>query len=98
MLAKGTRPLVMRVDSGVERLENLVVLSASGDDEVSGTEASQGHGLFTYFFLKALNDTGGKASLRGIYDYLRPKVQDAARRDNRDQTPQLHGRHDAAME
>lgn len=96
VLAKGTRPLVTRLDLGEDRLGRVVLLSASGEDEISGTEESQGHGLFTYYFLKALNELGGKSSLRGVFDYLRPKVQDAARRDNRDQTPQLAGRGDAS--
>ena len=35
--------------------------------------------------------------MKGIYDYLLPKVQDAARKDNRDQMPQMFGRQDAAI-
>ena len=61
--------------------------------EISGTIDDQGHGLFTYFLLKGLNgaaaNVGGHVSAKSLYDYLRPRVQDAARRDNRDQTPQL---------
>lgn len=59
---------------------------------MTGTDGKQKHGLFTYHLLKALNDYKGKATIQELYDALSPRVQDAARRDNRSQTPQLHGR------
>jgi len=89
VLAKGARPLVTQVDAGIPSSDKLVVLAAASGDEITGTAETQGHGLFTYYLLKGLNDRGGAASIRALYDYLKPKVQDAARRDNRDQTPQL---------
>lgn len=88
VLAKGTRPLVTRVDTGVGE-GKVAVLSASAADEITGTDESQGHGIFTYHLLSGLNAAQGDASFQGLYSYLKPKVQDAARRDNRDQTPQL---------
>ena len=33
----------------------------------------------------------GMNCAKKLYEYLKPKVQDAARRDNRDQTPALLG-------
>jgi hypothetical protein len=39
--------------------------------------------------VRVLNEKNGEATVRGLYDVLLPRVQDAARRDNRDQTPQL---------
>lgn len=95
VLAKGVRPLVTTVEAAPAAGANLVALSASGGDQVSGTADGEGHGLFTYFLLKGLNDSGGKATVRGLYDGLRPKVQDHARRENREQTPQLTGAGDA---
>ena len=93
VIAKGTRPLVNKVDTGVDTMGKLVVFSASSADEVTGTEESQGHGIFTYYFLKGLagaaKNGDGEVTVKGLYDYLEPKVQDAARRQNRDQTPQL---------
>lgn len=58
---------------------------------MTGTDGKQKHGLFTYHLLKALNDYKGKATIQELYDALSPRVQDAARRDNRSQTPQLMG-------
>jgi hypothetical protein len=92
VLAAGTRPLVTKVDTGMAA-GRIVSLSASGSDEISGMAAAQGHGLFTYYMLKGLNgaaaDAAGRVTVRALYDYLSPLVQDAARRDNRSQTPQL---------
>ena len=31
----------------------------------------------------------GETTLQGLYDYLKPRVEEGARRDNRDQTPGL---------
>jgi uncharacterized caspase-like protein len=87
VLAKGVRPLVGKVDMGGSG--HVSVLAASGGDEITGTLEDQGHGLFTYYLLKGLNARRGASSLLPLFDYLRPKVQDAARRDNRDQTPQF---------
>jgi hypothetical protein len=89
VLAKGARPLVTRVDAGVESGGKLVVLAAAAGDEITGTEEKEGHGLFTYHLLKELGDKDGDATIRGLYQALLPRVQDAARRDGRDQTPQL---------
>ncbi len=90
VLPRGTRPLVTKVDTGRGLSAKLQVLAAAGGDEITGIEAEQGHGIFTYYLLKALNDSDGGATVPEIYRFLLPKVQDAARRlDNRDQTPQL---------
>ncbi|MFH1725756.1 MAG: caspase family protein [Elusimicrobiota bacterium] len=89
VIAKGMRPLVMKVDTGLSEDSKLLVFSASGPEEITGTDEAQGHGLFTYYFLKALNDGKGKFSVNEVYDYLVPKVRNAARRQNRDQSPRL---------
>jgi uncharacterized caspase-like protein len=60
---------------------------------VTGTAPDQGHGLFTYYFLKGLNGAARASdagvTVQALYDYLAPNVEDAARRDNREQSPQL---------
>ncbi|MBI5240874.1 MAG: caspase family protein [Elusimicrobia bacterium] len=89
ILPKGTRPLVSKVDVGGGTLGKVVVLSASDSSEITGADEAQGHGLFTYHLLKGLNEKRGQATLKALYDYLLPRVQDAARHQNRDQTPQL---------
>lgn len=97
VLAKGTRPLVAKIDLGTGTTGRVHALTASASDEISGTDEDSGHGLFTYQFLKGLSTKNGKATFKELYNYLTPKVRDAARRDNRDQTPQLIGNGDASL-
>lgn len=91
VIPKGARPLVGKVDSAAGELGKLLVVSASAGDEITGGDENEGHGLFTLYLLKGLNERGGKVRLQGLYDYLLPNVQNAAREQNRDQTPQLRG-------
>lgn len=91
VLAKGARPLVGKVDLGEGIAGRVTALSASAGDEISGIDEASGHGLFTYQLLKALGARAGRATMKDLFDALSPKVRDAARRDNRDQTPQLIG-------
>jgi len=65
------------------------VLSASAGDQITGADNAQGHGLFTYYLLRTLNRTGGKASVKDAFTSMVPDVEDAARRQNREQTPQF---------
>lgn len=71
----------------------MTVLSAASGSEITGTLENQGHGLFTYFLLKGLNgaakDARGRITASRLYNYLKPFVEDEARRDNRIQTPVL---------
>lgn len=91
VIGKGLRPLVSKVDDGGAAAGRVGALTASASDEMTGSDDASGHGLFTYHLLKALNARGGKATLKELFDALSPKVRDAARRDNRDQTPQIVG-------
>jgi hypothetical protein len=88
VLATGARPLVSKIDTR-KITGKLTVLAASAATEISGSLDAQRHGAFTYFLLEGLNS--GKATPKALADYLTPRVQDEARRLNRDQTPQLSG-------
>lgn len=89
VLAQGTRPLVGKLKAPAAG--RIVSMSASASDEITGTAEDQGHGLFTYQLLKALSETSGRGTVAELYDALKPRVQDDARRQNRGQTPQLSG-------
>lgn len=93
VLAKGARPLVTQVDTRTQRGSKLTVFAATAGNEITSTLEEVGHGIFTYFFVKGLNgaakNTAGNITARALYDYLRPNVQDEARRQNRAQTPSL---------
>ncbi len=86
VLAKGARPLVMMAETPVIGT-NMVVLSAAEGSQISTSSPDKGHGLFTYYFLKALND--GKKNIADIYDYIKPQVEDDAKALNVRQTPQI---------
>jgi len=90
VLAQGARPLVAKVSELSAEEGRITVLAAASGDEITGTLQEQGHGLFTYHLLKGLS-ANPKASAKGLFDYLKPRVQDDARRDNREQTPVLAG-------
>jgi len=95
VLAEGTRPLVSQVDISAPANPRLVLFAAASAKEVTATLKEQGHGIFTYYLLKGLSgeakDSHGIVTARGLYQYLKPKVQDAANLQNRDQTPVLEG-------
>jgi len=95
VMAKGTRPLANKVDVSVPQEGKIVLFAATSPHEVTSTLEEQGHGIFTYYFLKGLGgeaqDQAGVVTARGLYQYLKPKVQDAASQQNRDQTPVLEG-------
>ncbi|MFH1724991.1 MAG: ankyrin repeat domain-containing protein [Elusimicrobiota bacterium] len=101
VLAEGARPLVLKVDTGPVPSGNITVFAASSADQITSTVEAQGHGTFTYFLLKGLSgeakDREGRVTAKSLYDYLTPKVQDEARRQNRDQTPTLNATHDVVL-
>lgn len=53
---------------------NMVVLSAATGDETAYPYNEKGHGLFTYFLLKILQDTKGQATLGEISEYVTTQV------------------------
>ncbi|MBI5240857.1 MAG: caspase family protein [Elusimicrobia bacterium] len=93
VLAKGTRPLVNKIDVGAPTGAKVVSLSASQASQVSGADEEARHGLFTYHLLMGLNgaaqDRAGGVTVKSLFDYLAPRVADGARRSNRSQTPRM---------
>lgn len=95
VLAKGTRPLVSKIDVGSPLGGGgaTIALTASASNQISGSLDEQGHGLFTYYLLKGLNGAArgadGRITVNGLFSYLKPAIEREAARENRDQTPQL---------
>ena len=54
---------------------NMIVFSAAQGDETSYSYNEQRHGLFTYYVLKKLQETGGDVSLGELADYLQKEVE-----------------------
>jgi len=90
VLAKGARPLIVKIADTTPTLGNITVLAAASGDEITGSLDEQGHGMFTYHLLKGLA-ADPKASAKSLFLYVMPRVQDDARRQNRVQTPVLAG-------
>lgn len=85
VLAKGARPLVSVKTP--EAAAGITVIAASSAEQISNSYEEKGHGLFTYFLLKGLQDKG--PNLRAAFDYLKPEVAKVARKQyNADQEPQ----------
>ena len=84
VLAKGARPLVMMTDI-MTIPSNMAVLSATQGTQISTSSPEKGHGVFTYYFLKALKD--GKKTLAEIYEYIKSNVEDEAKQLNVQQSP-----------
>ncbi len=91
VIAAGARPLVtVQPDAPQGAVK---AMSAAGPDQVAGDMPGQGHGLFTYYLLKGLN--GGAVvplkgvSVKSLFDYLKPRVEDQAKLEFRSQDPEL---------
>jgi hypothetical protein len=70
---------------------NLIVFSASSNDQKANPYNEVNHGLFTYFLLKKLQETEGKVTLSDLADYLKRRVQGQSLRSNMDeQTPEVN--------
>ena len=87
VLAQGARPLVMMTTSAVLP-SNMAVLSATQGTQISTSSPEKGHGVFTYYFLKALKD--GKKNIAEIYEYIKPLVEDEAKQLNVQQSPSIN--------
>jgi hypothetical protein len=86
VLAKGARPLVMMAPTGILS-SNIAVLSATQGSQISTSSPQKGHGVFTYYFLKAIKD--GKKNLAEIYEHITPQVEDEAKQLNIQQSPSI---------
>lgn len=73
MLAS-VRGIAVRVKKEVPQ-GNLVIFSAAQGDETALPYNEQGHGMFTYFLLKKLQETGGDVSLGDLSDYVTDQVR-----------------------
>lgn len=92
VVAPGTRPLATKTEPWLLGKGHVTAISASKNDQVSGTIDGKGHGIFTYFFLKGLNGAAAsenRVTVQGLFRYIQPKVGDEASMQNRSQTPQL---------
>ena len=67
---------------------NMAVLTATQGAQISTSSTEKQHGIFTYYFLKAIKD--GKKNLLEIYEYIKPLIEDEAKMLNVQQSPSLN--------
>ena len=69
---------------------NVVVFSAATGDETAFSYNEKRHGMFTYYLLKKLQESGGNCSLGELGEYIRQKVRQKSILINRkSQTPTI---------
>ena len=73
MLAQGGR-LVATVPKKAALSGNVIVISATSNDQAAWQYAPQGHGLFTYCLIKKLQESQGQVSMGELSDYLQEQV------------------------
>lgn len=97
MLIKDASPIFISVESPAANLKNGIILTSSSGDQISSWYREVGHGLFTYYFLKAIRgeadgDRNGQITAYEVFGYVLEHVPYLARRKfNREQIPQLLG-------
>lgn len=70
---------------------NLVVFSAATGDETAWPYNDEGHGLFTYYLLKKLQETSGRVTYGDLHTYLYENVRRTSNNINHKlQTPTLN--------
>ncbi|MBR4492987.1 MAG: caspase family protein, partial [Bacteroidales bacterium] len=70
---------------------NIVVFSATSENQTALPYWDKKHGMFTYFLLKKLQDSKGACSYSELSDYLTRQVGENSLRENRkDQTPEVN--------
>jgi hypothetical protein len=77
---------------------NLVVFSAAQGNETAYPYKGHQHGMFTYFVLDKLNQTGGSVSLGELSDYVTKQVkQNSILENDKSQTPMIAAASDNAV-
>ncbi len=70
---------------------NIVVLSASGGNESALPFRSKYHGMFTYYLLKAIQDSQGEITLGELASYISSKVSTSSIiHNNKEQNPTVN--------
>lgn len=70
---------------------NLVVFSATSKDQTAYPINNEGHGMFTYYLLKKLQETKGDVSMEEIVDYVQNNVNKrSVLVNNKSQTPTIN--------
>ena len=80
------RGVALKSKSGVPQ-GNMVVFSAAQEDETALPYEEEGHGMFTYYILKKLQETEGNITLQELSQYVIREVGRKSAVTNKPQTP-----------
>lgn len=86
MLAEGLRGVAVRPKEA-QLGGNMIVFSAAQGDETAQPYTEKGHGLFTYFLLKKLQESNGTLSYGQLSEYINQNVRETAIQKGKSQTP-----------
>lgn len=78
LLAENGERAVKISQKNVAPTGRMVVFSATDGDQTALPYKEKGHGIFTYYLLKKLKDSGGSASLAELADYVISNVTSTA--------------------
>lgn len=92
MLASA-RSVAIKVKKGIPQ-GNTVVFSAAQSDEIALPNEEQGHGMFTYYVLRKLQETRGDVTLADLSKYVITEVGKRSAVINKPQTPCIIAAHD----
>ncbi len=93
VLPRGTRPLVKVKETAPQA--RVALFSAASGSEISGATREGDRGLFSKLVADGLGsgladaNGDGKVTLEELFEWVKPRVESEARRDNREQTPSL---------
>lgn len=86
VLAAGARSLV-RIEKAAPKGDRIAILTSTQGSQISTSSPEKKHGIFTYYLLQAIQK--GNRDLTTVYAYLKPLVEDEAKRLNVEQTPSI---------
>ncbi len=70
---------------------NMLVFAATSGEQIAMGNKNEKHGMFTYFFLKKLQETKGNLNYGAMADYLSKEVSiESLRTNQKDQDPQVN--------
>jgi len=82
------RGVALKSKSGVPQ-GNMVVFSAAQGDETALPNEEEGHGMFTFYVLKKLQETEGNVTLQDLSQYVIREVGRRSAVTNKPQTPSV---------
>lgn len=100
MIIQSASPALIRVENSEPEGRRTTVVASSQSDQISSWYNDKHHGLFTYFFLKALGGQGdldgnGRITLAEVHNYVSDRTSGvpywARRLHGRDQMPVISG-------